>query len=58
MWSLKIQSQDLTLWSEDLVEIKGLSSGWLICFFDLHLGPQYLSLVLLFVQQMNIYMGG
>ena len=30
--------------SEDLVEVKGLSSGWLLCFSDLQVEPQYLSL--------------
>lgn len=31
--------------SEDLVEIRGLSRGWLLCFFHLQLVPQYLFLV-------------
>ena len=34
--SLSRQSQDRTpFWSEDWVEVKGLSSGWLLCFSDL-----------------------
>ena len=37
-----MESTDL---SEDLVEVKGLSSVWLLCFSDFHLEPQYLSLV-------------
>ena len=34
----------LPFWSEDLVEVKGLSSGWLLCFSYLHVESQYLSL--------------
>ena len=30
--------------SEDLVKVKVLSSGWLLCFSDLQLEPQYLPL--------------
>ena len=30
--------------SEDLIEVKGLSSGWLPFFSDLQVEPQYLSL--------------
>ena len=29
------QSTGSPLWSEDSVEVKGLSSGWLLCFSDL-----------------------
>lgn len=45
VWSLRIPGgRLLSFWSEDLVEIKGLSSGWLLCFSDLLVEPQHLSL--------------
>ena len=45
VWILSIRGDRiLPFESEDLVEVKGLSSGWLLCFSDLQLGPQYLSL--------------
>ena len=46
-WSVKSEDlwrQDLALLVEALVEVKGLSSGWLLFFSDLHVEPQYLSL--------------
>ena len=45
-WSVESEvlwRQDLAFRSEDLVEVKGLSSGWLLCFSDLQLEPLYLS---------------
>ena len=45
VWSLRIcGDRILPLWFEDFVEVKGLSSGRLFCFYDLQLEPQYLSL--------------
>ena len=40
--SWNMESEDS--WRQDLVEVKGLSSGWLFCFSDLQVEPQYLSL--------------
>ena len=34
----------LPIQSEDFVEVKGLSSGWKLCFPDPQVEPQYLSL--------------
>ena len=53
MWSERICGDRISPFgSKDLIEVKGLSSGWLLCFSDLHLEPQYLSLgFLLFMLQ-------
>ena len=46
VWSLRIcEDRVSSFWSEDLAEVKGFSGGWLLCFSDLHLEPQYLSLI-------------
>lgn len=38
--SLKIRGDVISSFqSEDLVEIKGLSNGWLLCFSDLQVDP-------------------
>ena len=45
VWSLRIHGDRISpVRSEDLVEMKGLSSGWLLGFSDLQLDPQHLSL--------------
>ena len=45
VWSLRIHEDRISqLQSEDLVEVKGLFSGWLLCFYDLQAEPQFLSL--------------
>ena len=36
--------QNLVPQSEDLAELKGFSGGWLLCFSDIQVEPQYVSL--------------
>lgn len=44
LWSVRIRGDRISpLQSEDLEEVKGLSTGWLLCFSDVHVELQYLS---------------
>ena len=46
MWNLRLVESiaGSHFWSKDLVEVKGLSSDWLFCFFEHQNERQYLSL--------------
>ena len=50
VWNLRIHEDGISpLRSEDLVEVKGLSSGWLLSFLIFRLNPNICLCVLLFM---------